>query len=189
MSIPARADRRPNGLQSDAKEGGMSGADGLEPARRDAHGRRRLAPESVSRFSAQEWDALSVSRPNRKVHPAISRYSGSGFPKQPQSGKRDPLWTKIPGCSFREAHIKEKDPFAEALVNSRWRGRESRPRCARADRCGAFAPCELRWQTLSRLLSSAPSRGSIPRGSHIKEKDPFAEVLVNSRWRGRESNP
>ena len=23
----------------------------------------------------------------------------------------------------------------------------------------------------------------------IKEKDPFAEVLVNSRWRGRESNP
>ena len=149
---------------------------------------REHAGKRVPLF-AQQWDALSVSRPNRKVHPAISRYSGSGFPKQPQSGKRDPLWTKIPGCSFREAHIKEKDPFAEVLVNSRWRGRESRPRCARADRCGAFAPCELRWQTLSRLLSSAPSRGSIPRGSHIKEKDPFAEVLVNSRWRGRESNP
>ena len=162
---------------------------GHEMARRDAHGHRRQAPESVSRFSAREWDAFSVSRPNRKVHPAITRYSGSRFPKQPQSGKYIPLWIKIPGCSFREAHIKEKDPFAEVLVNSRWRGRESRPRCARADRCGAPAPCELRWQTLSRLLSSAPSRGSIPRGDHIKEKDPFAEVLVNSRWRGRESNP
>ena len=55
------------------------------------------APESVSRFSAREWDAFSVSRPNRKVHPAITRYSGSRFPKQPQSGKLIPLWTKIPG--------------------------------------------------------------------------------------------
>ena len=90
---------------------------------------------------------------------------------------------------FPRVHIKEKDPFAEVLVNSRWRGRESRPRAARTDRCGACAPCELRWQTLSRFLSSAPSRGSIPCGGYIKEKDPFAEVLVNSRWRGRESNP
>ena len=88
-----------------------------------------------------------------------------------------------------EPSIKEKDPFAEVLVNSRWRGRESRPRAARTDRCGAYAPCELRWQTLTRLLSSAPSRGSIPCGGCIKEKDPFSEVLVNSRWRGRESNP
>ena len=54
-----------------------------------------------------------------------------------------------------EPYIKEKDPFAEILVNSRWRGRESRPRAARTDRCGAYAPCELRWQTLTRLLSSA----------------------------------
>ena len=90
---------------------------------------------------------------------------------------------------FAELYIKEKDPFAEVLVNSRWRGRESRPRAARTDRCGAYAPCELRWQTLTRLLSSAPSRGSIPCGGCIKEKDPFAEVLNNSRWRGRESNP
>ena len=88
-----------------------------------------------------------------------------------------------------EPYIKEKDPFAEVLVNSRWRGRESRPRAARTDRCGAYAPCELRWQTLTRLLSSAPSRGSISCEGYIKEKDPFAEVLVNSRWRGRESNP
>ena len=30
-------------------------------------------------------------------------------------------------------------------------------RCA-GGRCGAFAPCALRWQTLTRLLSSAPRR-------------------------------
>ena len=29
----------------------------------------------------------------------------------------------------------------------------------------------------------------IDNGFLILEKDPFAEVLVNSRWRGRESNP
>ena len=146
----------------------------------------------------------------RKAHPAFSSNSGMHFPSAGPTGKRVPQFRVIPGHVFpngpkvedasrskakfwdafsAEPHIKEKDPFAEVLVNSRWRGRESRPRCARADRCGAFAPCELRWQTLSRFLSSAPSRGSIPRGDHIKEKDPFAEVLVNSRWRGRESNP
>ena len=125
--------------------------------------------ESVPRFFAKDWDAFSAGRPNRKAHPALRLYSGMQFPQEPS--------------------VKEKDPFSEVLVNSRWRGRESRPRSARADRCGASAPCELRWQTLTRLLSSAPSRGSIPCGGHIKEKDPFAEVLVNSRWRGRESNP
>ena len=126
------------------------------------------------------------------------------------TGKRIPFFRRIPGLAFPSglkaenasrseakfrdavsagAPVKEKDPFAEVLVNSRWRGRESRPRSARADRCGASAPCELRWQTLTRLLSFAPSRGSIPRKGHVKEKDPFAEILVNSRWRGRESNP
>ena len=43
-----------------------------------------------------------------------------------------------------EPYIKEKDPFAEVLVNSRWRGRESRPRAARTDRCGAYAFPQLR---------------------------------------------
>ena len=112
---------------------------------------------------------LSQTGSKWKAHPALRLYSGMQFPQEPS--------------------VKEKDPFAGALVNSRWRGRESRPRSACADRCGACAPCELRWQTLARLLSSAPSRGSIPRGGHIKEKDPLAEVLVNSRWRGRESRP
>ena len=109
-----------------------------------------------------------VGSKRRKAHPAFSFNNGMHFPR---------------------VHIKEKDPFAEVLVNSRWRGRESRPRAARTDRRGACAPCELRWKTLARFLSSAPSRGSIPCMVHIKEKDPFAEVLVNSRWRGRESNP
>ena len=30
--------------------------------------------------------------------------------------------------------------------------------CSAGGRCGAFAPCALRWQTLTRLLSSAPFR-------------------------------
>ena len=30
--------------------------------------------------------------------------------------------------------------------------------CSAGGRCGAFAPCALRWQTLTRLLSSAPRR-------------------------------
>ena len=37
--------------------------------------------------------------------------------------------------------------------------------------------------------SEAKFRDAISAGLSIKEKDPFAEVLVNSRWRGRESNP
>ena len=126
-------------------------------------------PESTSHNFALFRVAFSQTPPKRKAHPTLDQNSGMQFPQ--------------------EHSAKEKDPFAEAPVNSRWRGRESRPRSARADRCGASAPCELRWQTLSRFLSSAPSRGSIPCGGYIKEKDPFAEVLVNSRWRGRESNP
>ena len=111
------------------------------------------------------------------------------FSQAPLKRKAHPAQDCNSGMRFPRIHIKEKDPFAEVLVNSRWRGRESRPRAARTDRCGACAPCELRWQTLSRFLSSAPSRGSIPCGGYIKEKDLFAEVLVNSRWRGRESRP
>ena len=151
-----------------------------------------------------------VRSKRRKARPVLSLNNGMHFPLAGPTGKRVPQFRVIPGHVFpngpkaenashskakfwdafsAEPHIKEKDPFAEVLVNSRWRGRESRPRSARTDRCGACAPCELRWQTLSRFLSSAPSRGSIPCMGYIKEKDPFAEVLVNSRWRGRESNP
>ena len=185
MSIPARADGRSNGLQSAAKVGGMSGPD---------------AGRGVT----------GGTRARRKAHPVFSHDNGMRFPLAGPTGKHVPLFRVIPGRVFpngpkaesvshfeskfwdafsTEPRIKEKDPFAEVLVNSRWRGRESRPRSARANRCGACAPCELRWQTLSRFLSSAPSWGSIPCGGYIKEKDPFAEVLVNSRWRGRESNP
>ena len=131
--------------------------------------RQEPQKESASHSDAGFRSTLSQTGSKRKTHPALKPNSGMQFPQEPS--------------------VKEKDPFAEVLVNSRWRGRESRPRAARTDRCGACAPCELRWQTLTRLLSSAPSRGSIPCGGHIKEKDPFAEVLVNSRWRGRESNP
>ena len=124
-----------------------------------------------------------------KCIPQFRRIPVPDFPNRPEAESTSHSGPKFWDAISAEPSIKEKDPFAEVLVNSRWRGRESRPRSARADRCGASAPCELRWQTLTRLLSFAPSRGSIPRKGHVKEKDPFAEVLVNSRWRGRESNP
>ena len=151
-------------------------------------------PESVPRFFAKDWDAFSVRGLNRKMHPVLSAGSGTQFPPKTAKGKHIPFRRRIPGRAFpsglkaenashseakfrdaisAEPSIKEKDPFAEVLVNSRWRGRESRPRAARTDRCGAYAPCELRWQTLTRLLSSTPSRGSIPCGGCIKEKDPL----------------
>ena len=126
---------------------------------------------------------------HRKVCPVFRKRPGCIFRSRPQPEDASRSERRIWDAVSAEPYIKEKDPFTEVLVNSRWRGRESRPRAARTDRCGAYAPCELRWQTLTRLLSSAPSRGSIPRGGCIKEKDPFTEVLVNSRWRGRESNP
>ncbi len=93
------------------------------------------------------------------------------------------------GMQFpQEPSVKEKDPFAEVLVNSRWRGRESRPRSARADRCGTCR-LELRWQTLTRLLSSAPSRGSIPRGGHIKRKGPLCRGPSQFKVAGKGIEP
>ena len=88
-----------------------------------------------------------------------------------------------------EPYIKEKDPFAEVLVNSRWRGRESRPRATRTDRCGARAPCELRWKTLARFLSSAPSRGSIPCMVHIKRKGPLCRGPSQFKVAGKGIEP
>ena len=181
MSIPARTDRRPNGLQSGAKVGGMSRAGET----RDARVRRKARPiiplENGMRFP--------LVGPTGKHVPQFRVIPDRAFPSNPEAESMTHSEAKFRDAFSAEPYIKEKDPFAEVLVNSRWRGRESRPRCARADRCGASAPCELRWQTLTRFLSSAPSRGSIPCGGYIKEKDPFAEVLVKSRWRGRESNP
>ena len=162
----------------------MSGASGLELTRQDAR-----VPESLSRYFAREWNAFSTSRPTGKRIPQFRVIPGRVFPDRPEAESVSRSGSKYRDAFSAVAYIKEKDPFAGVLANSRWRGRGSRPRFARADRCGAPAPCEMRWQTLSRFLSSAPSRGSIPCGGRIKEKDPFAEVLVNSRWRGRESNP
>ena len=102
---------------------------------------------------------------HRKMHPVLSAGSGTQFPPKAAKGKRVPFWRRIPGRAFpsglkaenasrseskfrdavsAEPSVKEKDPFAEVLVNSRWRGRESRPRAARTDRCGAYAFTQLR---------------------------------------------
>ena len=165
---------------------GQSGSSWRAEMRVCARGRRRKACP-VYQFS--NGMQLPLAGPTGKRDPQLRVIPGRDFPNSPEAESAAHSGSKFRDAVSAEPSAKEKDPFAEVLVNSRWRGRESRPRSARADRCGASAPCELRWQTLSRFLSSAPSRGSIPCGGYIKEKDPFAEVLVNSRWRGRESNP
>ena len=44
--------------------------------------------------------------------------------------------------------------------------------CSAGGRCGAFAPCALRWQTLARLLSSAPPDGFEPMKGRQKSDQP-----------------
>ena len=147
---------------------------------------------------------------HRKAHPVFPLNNGMHFPLADPTGKLDPQSSVIPGRAFPSGFKAENASRSEAkfrdAVSAGALGKRKGPLCRGPSQfkvagkgiapalraCGPlrrFAPCELRWQTLTRLLSSAPSRGSIPRRGHIKEKDPFAEVLVNSRWRGRESNP
>lgn len=57
--------------------------------------------ETVSRFEASNWDAVSTCAPFGKLYPVLSRYSGSQFPKQARWGNCIPVWAGIPGHSFR----------------------------------------------------------------------------------------
>ena len=75
MSIPARADRRPNGLQSGAKVGGMSGRTGPRCTR---------APEVGG----------------RKACPVFSQETGMRFPFEASTGKRIPQFREIPVHTF-----------------------------------------------------------------------------------------
>ena len=123
----------------------------------------------MSHSDAGFRSTLSQTGSKRKAHPALKPNSGMQFPQEPS--------------------VKEKDPLCKGPYQVKVAGKGIAPALRADGPLRRFAPCELRWQTLTRLLSSAPSRGSIPCGGHIKEKDPFAEVLIKSRWRGRESNP
>ena len=76
MSIPARADRRPNGLQSGAKVGGMSGQ--AEPEVRAP--RYTYAPESSSRFSLNNGMHFPLAGPTGKLDPQSSVIPGRAFP-------------------------------------------------------------------------------------------------------------
>ena len=151
--------------------------------------RSRPQPENASRSERGIWDAVSAKDRKRKAHPILTPDSGSRFPKRPQSGKRIPLWSQIPGRNFRRALNKRKGPLCRGPSQFKVAGKGiASARCAdgplrrlralRAALANAYAFTQLR-----------ALMGSIPCGGCIKEKDPFTEVLVNSRWRGRESNP
>lgn len=58
------------------------------------------APESVSRFGASEWDAISAIAINRKLQPVLSPYSGMHFPPRPSNGNCSPQFGRKVGCSF-----------------------------------------------------------------------------------------
>ena len=79
-----------------------------------------------------------------KCIPQFRRIPGQDFPNRPEAESTSHSGPKFWDAISAEPSIKEKDPFAEVLVNSRWRGRESRPRAARTDRCGACAFTQLR---------------------------------------------
>ena len=185
MSIPARADRRPNGLQSGAKVGGMSGQ--AEPEVRAP--RYTYAPESSSRFSLNNGMHFPLAGPTGKLDPQSSVIPGRAFPIGFKAENASRSEAKFRDAVSAGALGKRKGPLCRGPSQFKVAGKGIAPALRACGPLRRFAPCELRWQTLTRLLSSAPSRGSIPRRGHIKEKDPFAEVLVNSRWRGRESRP
>ena len=79
MSIPARADRRSNGLQSGAKVGGMSGAGGS-------------SWHAEMRTGAEGW--------RRKVCPVFPLKNGMRFPLAGPTGKCIPQFRVIPGRAF-----------------------------------------------------------------------------------------
>jgi hypothetical protein len=72
---------------------------------------------------------------------------------------------------------KESLPF---LMSKKWEAVQRRIP-------GRAFPSDIKAESASH--SEAKFRDAISAEPSIKEKDPFAEVLVNSRWRGRESNP
>ena len=60
--------------------------------------------------------------------------------------------------------------------------------CSAGGRCGAFAPCALRWQTLIRFLSSAPFRVRT-RAAVTKKRPASASRFSILWWAVRGSNP
>ena len=107
--------------------------------------RQGLQKESASHSDAGFRATLSQTGSKWKAHPALRLYSGMHFPQEPS--------------------VKEKDPLCRGPSQFKVAGKGiASARCADGP-LRRFAPCELRWQTLTRLLSSAPSRGSIPCGA------------------------
>lgn len=67
----------------------------------------RADPETVSHSERQFWDELSARGFSRKRHPTLKQNFGTQFPFEAPTGKRVPLWSRIPGRSFRS---KQKAP-------------------------------------------------------------------------------
>ena len=85
---------------------------------------------------------ISSSRHSKRERCLSSALSRVRIPCFLQNAKRTPGWTSFPSQTGGELGI---------------------PACMRMPhRCGAHAPCVLRWTTLTRCLSSALSRVRIP---------------------------
>lgn len=93
----------------------------------------RADPETVSHSERQFWDELSArgfsrkrrptlkrnsgtqfpveSRLFRKVYPIPGADSGTHFPFEAPTGKRVPLWSRIPGHAFRQRLYRKAHPI------------------------------------------------------------------------------
>lgn len=90
-----------------------------------------LYPESASRNSCLEWDAVSAYGPVGKLHPTPDANSGSHFPPEPPTGNYIPFQRRILGRTFRNPIHPESPPHSEYIQRthenvSRKKPRESR---------------------------------------------------------------
>ena len=74
--------------------------------------------ENVSRNEPPEWDALSARALNGKRHPRIQAQSGTHFPNALPTGNYVPFRRQIPGCGFRDAHVRPRICY-EAMAGGR----------------------------------------------------------------------
>ena len=81
--------------------------------------------EAASRFEASNWDAVSGCALFGKLHPVLSRNSGSQFPLGASAGKRVPEFGQIVGCDFRQVIAKGRPPCCTRLAMLRNRFFES----------------------------------------------------------------
>ena len=71
----------------------------------------------ADRLIYREWDGVSHSRLNRKLHPILVADSGLRLPRGRCGGKRIPFWGVILGCNFRNGAPRETASHFDAVAH------------------------------------------------------------------------